>query len=349
MLLCITDSADLTPVHEYCQRTNLYHNCLSLSEENMSIKAALEKTRTLANYDFILFYFVALTPEICRELTKAVKHTRRYYHARILVFAPESPLSLQLFGVLADEGLRELAAVNEQTDLAVELEECLSKNGKSFASAADLQVAAQIEQTRSNIRPEFIIPDGLILEIGIAGAQPRTGVTTQAFSLYHAFQSLGFAPCIVDVRQRLLPILMTLYGDELKQDEAMVKIKSIDFVRNEQEAAPETDSRNVFLYDFGELSEEMSERFGSCDYRILCAGAKPWELPLFAQKEEMYGKLLDMVLFSFASEQEKEMVKSIGLPYHTEYPSWNPDIWKCAELDWYKKLLLPFLKERFPS
>lgn len=341
MLLCLTDGAEISPVYEYCQQINLHYDIIDLTEYT-DLKTAVAKNRAIANYDFVLFYFTVGSSLHRSELLETVTHIRRFYHARIIVFAPNNPETVQLFGELIDMGLRELVVIMDDTDIASELEECLSMDGKSFAEITQIQFAARTEKARSYIRPEFVIPDDLRLTIGVAGSQPRTGVTTQAFSMYHALAFLGFSPCIVDVNQSFIESLLMLYEDEAERKGSVITIQGMDFSPDIQVGT----GHNIFIYDLGELDDNNAGIFRVCDLRILCAGTKPWELPVFAAKENVYGQDIDMMLFSFASEREQNIIDELGLAYTVAYVPWNPDIWEHTNKEWHEQLLIPFLKER---
>ena len=343
MLICLSYDEKIKSVADYCDSNNIFCDFINLSEYE-SIKTAVTKNRTVANYDHILFYCEESTG-FASELPDVIGYLKRYYHARIIVFAPDNPNTIILFGKLAELGLRELAAVSDETDITRELKECLSPDGKGYAQASEFRYSAQVEQARAYIRPAFVIPQDLRLCIGVAGTQPRTGVTTQVFSLYHALAFLGFSPCVIDVNQSFIESLMMLYGDAAERNGSVIRIEGMDFSHDLQVGT----GHNVFLYDFGELCGENIEMFRGCDLRMLCAGTKPWEMLAFAAKDSAYGCVVDMILFSFASQREREMIGDLQLSAATAYTPWNPDIWEHTNKDWHEMLLIPFLKERFPA
>lgn len=341
MLLCLSDGEDVSPVLEYCDRRGLYAEYISIGDYP-NIKTALSKYRATANYDFILFYFTARTiPE--EDLIESASFILKFYHARIIVFAPSGAGTSQLFGALFDMGLRELVDYNDTTDLGAELEQCLSMDGKGYAEAVQVGITAQIETAWAYIRPILDIPEGLRLTIAIAGAQHRIGVTTQAFSMYHALVALGFTPCIVDVEQSFIESLMMVYEDETEAEGSIVHIQGMDFSHDIQVGT----GHNVFLYDLGVLHEAAAEIFRDCSLRVLCAGTKAWELPLLAEKLGTYRDDIQMIVFSFASKSEEKRIGAMEIgSYTTAYAPWNPDIWEHGNKEWYERLLVPLLKER---
>lgn len=301
--------------------------------------AALSRNRALPNYEHIVFHFDA--PPVVEPVLAAAAHIRRFHHARIIVFAPQCTETTEVFAALSAMGLRELVAVNAETDLLAELQECISQDGKGYLNSVEITATAGIEAARVTMRPQLSIPQGKYVTAGIAGTQERTGVTTQAFAAYYALKALGAVPCIVTRKQGFAQLLAALYPDEFEANGSLSSIRGVVFANDIQIGT----EHNVFLMDYGILAPDIAQDYGGCDIRLLCSGAKPWEFPQLVATLKHCPDAAQRVVFSFvASKEEKDVRALVANAIPADFAPWSPDIWNSAS-DWHEQFWLPLIKE----
>lgn len=339
MILYIAPTEYSGQFDERCEELGEYLEHLPL-EDSYPLKQTLSRYHSLSNFNNIVFFFDG-TPDQ-EELSEAVGHLRRFHHARISVFAPEDNTTSMLFQELITLDVRQLVAYGDSTDLVEEFEQCISFEGMSFLETVAVQQTAQIVAAREYVRPELQIPSSFTLRIAVAGTQERIGVTTQAFSFYHALRYLGFTPCILDTGQTFITSLLDLYEDESTVEGSVVQIREMDFAS----AVQVETGHNAFIYDCGILTDKNADEYASCDLRYLCAGTKAWELPHLVQTVAAHPHAAQQVLFSFASKREEKEANEImagALPI--AFTPYFPDIWEPGERLWHEEFLVPKVKE----
>lgn len=338
MILYIAPESCRRLFDDYCDRENVYLEHLPL-ESAHPLKMTLSRYQSLSNFNHVVFYFEE-EPE-WEELRDAVEFLKRFHHTRITVFSPSSAATYRLFGQLSRLDVRELVAVDDGTVLEDELERCISYEGAGFLEAVTIQQTAQIAMVREYVRPDLPIPEDYALTVAVAGTQHRTGVTTQAFSIYHALRYLGFRPCIVDTGQAFIGELLNLYEEESVVEGSVVSIREMDFASAVQVGT----GHNAFIYDCGVLTEQSMADFSSCDLRFLCAGTKAWELPHLVTALAGFPGAAQQILFSFASKrEEKEAETLVGGLLPVSFAPWFPDIWNLEERVWHEEFLIPLVK-----
>lgn len=338
-LLCLSNEPEPSPVVEYMEAHP------DIAAEYLTIEPAtlLRRVRKSAiiNYETILFYLTNHSVPT-NLIVRAVESIRRYHVCRTIVFAPGGAGCADLVTLLADLDVREVVPVYPDTDVAAELDVCLSPEGRSFTAVMQAVATAQIETARSYVRPKLEIPEGVRLHFAVAGAQERTGTTTQAFGMYHALAALGFRPLLVDERRGFLTHLNTMYGDESEVDGCVLTIRGMDF----SDVAPLDLEYNAYIHDFGVLDAEVLDDYRYSPVRILCAGCKPWEYAAFAQNRHAFGEEYQTVVFSFATDYDRAAVEDrANGEYRTEFAPYNPDMWTHQNKEWYEEMLLPVLRE----
>lgn len=339
MILHIGPQESESLFSDFCEDLGQYLDFECLDDFH-PLKTVLARYRALPNYQFLFLQYDDRIPE--QELLEAAAYLRAFHRCRVIVFAPKSPHTSQVFGKLIDLDIRELVQVDEDTDLFRSLEDCMSDDGMDFSSVVELQAMADVETARTYVRPELEIPKGFVLSVGIAGTQARVGVTTQAFSFYHALKHLGFQPCIIYTDQEFIGQLLSLYEDEAVAEGSVVSIQGMDFAAGIQIGT----GHNAYLYDCGVLNRDNAKAFSACNLRFLCAGTKAWELPYLVQALAAFPNTAGHLLFSFSSDrEEKEALELLDGILPASFAPYAPDIWHHGERLWHEELLVPMAKE----
>lgn len=338
MLLYLSTSENETLFSEWLEGQGIFMDFIDFTRYPTLIHA-LGHNRAMPNYEYIMFHFTS--PFETEPVLEAVSHIRRFYHARVIIFAPQCPETAGLFTALVDIGLRELVTVNEDTDLQAELQECMSRDGKGFLSSVEIAASAGIEMAQAKIRPKLSLPQGKNLILGIAGTQDRVGVTTQAFCIYHALKALGLTPCIIDRKRAFTEMLASFYSDEMVVDGSLFSIYGVSFANDLQIGT----AYNAFIVDYGVLSPDTAQDFELCDIRLLCSGAKAWEFPYLIKTLQAYPNIAQQAVFSFVPQsEEKEVSLLVKNIIPASFAPWTPDIWS-VESEWHERFILPLVKE----
>jgi serine/threonine-protein kinase len=145
--------------------------------------------------------------------------------------------------------------------------------------------------------------------IGIAGTQPRIGVTHLAFRLCHYMKSQRM-DCLYKEENRSQCIRRMQGNLKLsKEGKGTFLLEGIptfpEGLHNEQEM-PEA---CVTIVDFGTLSKDNLGDFLKADIRLLVMGAKEWELDYSEEVLEMVAEYKDIIyLFNFLDGRQFQLV-----------------------------------------
>lgn len=168
------------------------------------------------------------------------------------------------------------------------------------------------------IRPLGRIPNDLVLTLAVCGTQQRIGCTTQAIQLWHYCKTLGFAPAVVVAPDQLKLLKELMSGAETP---AGVQIEGVLFT--DQKDGP----YDCNILDMGPLETQKADP--ECDWLLLVAGVKPWELPytaLAAQRLENWSHA--SVVYSFAGSNDVAELRSLFPKLRQAAAAWVPDMWK---------------------
>ena len=149
--------------------------------------------------------------------------------------------------------------------------------------------------------------------IGVAGALPRIGVTTQALQMVKYFQIAGYRACYIEMNGSGYPEkVLQVYRKAKKKKNGMVEFSHVPLYGKEiwKEAAENYD---FLVKDYGAVRDASFEKisFLEQDMRILLCGVKPDEVAASEWALETYGEKCDRFLFNFVCEEERKEIKKM--------------------------------------
>lgn len=307
-------------------------------EKVPSLTAFVMREKPIVQQDYLILDVSGMdwTPA---HILSAVQQLRRFSSAQLVFLGQPDEETIDLFGTLASvHHISHLIMQRSETDPVAELRACFQEQQPKLPKKLQA-IQEQMVQTAVRTVSPLQIPDGLVIQVAVAGTMPRCGVTMQAFALYHYLKTLGWHPAIWDKCGRALPLLQTF--EESKETEHAVEIHGIPFC---QEESPQF---NAYVLDYGMLVPENATHFCMADLSILVGCTKPWELPSFADALKLvlsHSCRSLVTLASFSTQQDLDRLsKYFGdkngiAPYH-------PNPWEPTAPQTYSKLILPELKE----
>lgn len=301
-------------------------------EKVPSLTAFVMREKPIVQQDYILLD-VSDRDWTPAHILSAVQQLRRFSSAQLVFLGKPDEETVELFGTLASvHHIGHLIMQHPETDVNAELRNCLLDRPQLPRKLQAIQ--EQMVQTAARTVSPLLIPEGLVLQVAVAGIMPRCGATTQCFALYHSLKSLGWQPAIWDKCGRTLPELQKY--EECTETENAVEVRGIPFCKGK------SPQYNAYVLDYGVLTPELATCFCGADLSVLVGCTKPWELAAFHEKLGLAASCRSLItLASFATPQDLERLSKYfdgGAPY-------NPDPWEPSAPQTYAKLLLPELKE----
>jgi hypothetical protein len=223
---------------------------------------------------------------------------------------------------------------------------CLRYNpSQRYASVAKLS-----KQLSAFVRKDQF-PYGLekTIKIGIAGAQPRIGVTHFAFRLCsyfkflrfkHLYQEMNGSGCVRSIKNR--------YEDAVTS-QGIFEMDGIAMLAFRQGIREEPEGYQVIIRDFGCLTKDNLGDFLKAEVKLLILGAKDWELENSENILNMVAEYKDIsYLFNFMNgRQFQQAMKSMNhknsyrIPYE---PDPFAEITLKNGLELFRELALPVKK-----
>ena len=217
------------------------------------------------------------------------------YNARIILLTLSCDNTDRLLSRLVEAGIYNIVDPGENIEHA--LYECMSEIGRQYKSAA----------RRS--QPE--VAAGLTIKVGICGAQNRVGTTTQGILLTKALGIYGEKACYVEASEQ--GHIKTLAGYyEVEENERLKKIRfgDVDMFYDLSMLPTLFDMEyRFYIIDYGVIGMDNIQAFSANDMRIICAGAKTWEMANIIKAVRMLDKPDEVsFFFSFVPKIEREEI-----------------------------------------
>lgn len=303
-------------------------------EKVPSLTAFVMREKPIVQQDYILLDVSSMdwTPS---HILSAVQQLRRFSSAQLVFLGTPEDETVELFGTLASiHHVSHLIMQRPDMDVEAELRSCLTDSPQLPRKLQAIQ--EQMVQTAARTVSPLHIPEGLVIQVAVAGTMPRCGVTMQSIALYHYLKSLGWHSAVWDKSNRTLPLLQTFEEKACTVTESAVVVHGVPFCKGE------SSQYNAYVLDYGVLTPEIASCFCGADLSVLVGCTKPWEMAAFHEKLALAASCQSLItLASFSTPQDLERLSKYfdgGAPY-------NPDPWEPSTPQAYAKLLLPELKE----
>ncbi|MET0017999.1 hypothetical protein [Oscillibacter sp.] len=307
-------------------------------EKVPSLTAFVMKEKPIVQQDYILLDVSDMdwTPA---HILSAVQQLRRFSSAQLVFLGKPEDETVELFGTLASvHHVSHLIMQRPGADVEAELRSCLTDSPQLPRKLQAIQ--EQMVHTAARTVSPLHIPDGLIIQVAVAGTMPRCGVTMQSIALYHYLKSLGWHPAVWDKCGRTLPLLQTIEEKFCTETESAVVVHGVPFCKEK------TSQFNAYVLDYGMLTPENAAHFCMADLSVLVGCTKPWELPAFASalKEFLSHPCQSLItLASFSTQEDLDRLSKYFGAKNGLAP-YQPNPWEPPEMQAYAKLLLPELK-----
>lgn len=297
------------------------------------------RDKAIAQQDFILLDVGRMNTWSSSHILSAVQNLRRFSSAKLIFLGEPCEELTELYGILASRhNIDNLVTDSPGADIESALQRCFSLAPKFPDKLQAIQHMMTQEAVKA-VRP-VTIPQGLTLQVAVAGTMPRSGVSTQAFAIHHYLSSLGFHPAIYD-RTDILPAL-TQFESHTEQD-GYVTVRNIPF------CSSQLPQFNAYIMDLGSLTPENAAHFSGADLSILVGCTKPWELSAFADALKLLFPYSCRNLITLANGSTQQELESLSKYFgeHVGIAPHCPDLWQLTSdtTQSYAPLFLPCLKE----
>ena len=261
----------------------------------------------MTNFSHISYFAVDLSAvkNTNDEILEAFTAFQSMYNARIILLTFSCDNNDRLLSSLVEAGIYNIVAPGE--DIVHALCECMSELGRQYKAAV----------RRS--QPEADAA-GLTIKVGICGAQKRVGTTTQGILLAKTLGIFGEKACYVEANgQGHIKTLAGYY--EVEENEKLKKIHfgDLDMFYDSSLLPTLLDMEyRFYIVDYGVIGMDNIQAFSANDMRIICAGAKTWEMANIIRAVRMLDKPDEVsFLFSFVPKSERKEIRSL-MAEHTD-------------------------------
>lgn len=305
-------------------------------EKIPSLVAFVQRDKAISSQNAIIIDLQGADYSVAHILS-AVQFLRKLTSADPIFIADKSDTTTQLFGNLS-ANFRVKNLIEESDETAEKLQAALEGRNSPLAFTENI-LAAAVRDTKSVVQ-SLEIPEGQVIDVGVAGTMERCGTTTQVLAIARLLNQMGFRSAVYDVDGSLSTLLAFCYGDELEEDEyGDVHLFGIAICQKWNE------HYTAYVRDCGALTEDIASGWAGCDISVLVTPTKPWELTRAVTTLGLAQKSLPdrmLVMASFTEEQQaKELAPIFG---DMMLSPWRPDVWSEDVPTSYRETFLPLLR-----
>lgn len=237
---------------------------LSFVKSNMSI---------IDNLEILLIDLTACKDED-NGLVQAIENIRMVNNKiRLIVFDPTRYEGDKVLSKYFASGIYDIIVTDDNVQLKEELLSCI-KSGREYKDATAFKdYVPYVEyQAKRNLKP-----DAEDIVIGLCGTHARIGVTHNLILLGNTLRKMGYLVALVDVSQNSSFSYIREEYDCLDKAECF-SLDGMDYYSVPDINKIKGKGYNFILIDFGEYLKRDKEMFSYCDFRLIIAGVKPWEV-----------------------------------------------------------------------
>ncbi len=305
-------------------------------EKIPSLVAFVQRDKAISNQNALIIDLQGADYSVAHTLS-AVQFIRKLTSAELIFIGEKSDATTQLFGNLS-ANFRVKNLIEESDETAKKLQAALEGRNSPLAFTENILAAAV--QDAKNVVQSLQIPDGLVIDVGVAGTMERCGTTTQVLAIVRLLAQMGFRSAVYDVDGSLSELLAFCYGDELEEDEhGDFHLFGIAICRKWNE------HYTAYVRDCGPLTEDVASGWAGCDISVLVTPTKPWELTRAVTTLGLAQKSLPDRILTMASFTEEQQAKEVA-PIFGDMMllPWRPDVWDSNIPAQYRTAFLPYLR-----
>lgn len=239
------------------------------------------------------------------EIADAVIKLSRSNNAKVIIYASGYIPQSQGVTALYEKGIRNFIFSTSLSGIKEEYELCIA----GFYEANGIDVLENLKE--ENPEEEESQTAGYT-KIGIAGACPRIGTTTQCIQLIKDLIFRGYKACYIQMNNTnyLNEYLSGWFvSEEIDEELGRIKIEGIDhFYKLEKLPKILTLGYDFYVYDYGTYKDNYFNKtsFLEKDARVFVVGSKPGE---FSATKELIDNMFyteSYYIFNLTPENEKE-------------------------------------------
>lgn len=151
--------------------------------------------------------------------------------------------------------------------------------------------------------------------IGVIGSEPKIGCTHTCITLANTLRQMGYMVAVIEMGNKEAFTDIQEAFKEKVFPEGYYTVRGVDYYASGNKAKVESVCGQLYQFiilDFGDYVLADKLQFHKCDVRIVCAGAKPWELgglqEIFKDQEEA---VLRTYHYCYRFVQDKKLQKEI--------------------------------------
>lgn len=300
LLFYISSKDNLTIFDEICLEKGII---LRKQSGQINLKKLIIEDMT--NFSHISYFSVDLSAvkNTEEEIIEAFLAFQSMYNARIILLALTYGKTEKLLARLVDAGIYNI--ITSTNDLKSEISECMSELGRQYKSA--------LIQSSSNVATE-----AMAIKVGICGTQSKIGTTTQGILLSNLLNSRELKACYVEANANShIKTLAGYYEVETNDRLKCIKYGGMDmFYDSGLLATILSMNYKLYVIDYGVLDVNNLETFLKSDVKIVCAGAKTWEMVNIINAIRLLPKPNEVnFIFSFVSKTEQPDISRLMEEY----------------------------------
>ena len=238
---------------------------------------AIRELQNLSNFKYLILDITDLK-EKQESIIKSVVAIKSMHNIRIIIMATGYKEGDEILSKLFKEGIYNFITADSYQKQEEEFKKCLSKEGNEYKDA----IRFRVEDNNVNSKNKVIIKREYkkikqLLTVAISGTQNHIGVTTQALLLCKFFNERGLKACYVCANNSSdIEELQILSGKELNK--GMFQYGGIDIYTKDEKISAMAYGYDVYIYDYGVLTDNNINLFLKNDKRIIVGGSKLWEI-----------------------------------------------------------------------
>lgn len=219
------------------------------------------------------------------------------------------------------------------------------KFGMKYKDALHFRDAEYVEEERTK---ETKVQRAII---GVTGSGPKIGCTHTCITMANALRQMGYMIAVIEMGSTGAFTDIREAFREKVFPEGYYTMNGVDYYASGDKEKVESVCGQLYQFivlDFGDYLLADKLQFHRCDVRIVCAGAKPWELgglqEIFKGQEETVLKTYHF-LYRFAQDKklQKEIRKEMEPLTKIYFPVYSEDPFSCNVFPDIKVILQDYL------
>lgn len=275
MILAITNTNEKL-IREICAKYDYDEIEVYTGVKNLQ-EFAIRELQNLSSFKYLILDITDLK-EKEETIIKSVVAIKSMHNIRIIIFASGYKEGDNILARLFKEGIYNFVTGDSYQKQVEEFNKCLSAEGNEYKDA----IRFRVEESNTNNKNKVIIKKEYkklkqLLTVAIAGTEKHIGTTTQALLLCKFFNERGLKSCYVCANGgTTIEELRENLGKQLNN--GMFQYNEIDIYDKNEKISAMAYGYDVYVYDYGVLTDNNLDLFIKNDKRIIVGGSKLWEI-----------------------------------------------------------------------